>query len=202
MPLSPQARRIEWPTLWLWMLPAVLAGAQPLPESGPGSDSGQASQQVQVEVLAFAFRAAESTPAPPRAEIPARRALPDDYAARSVPPPAAAVGQKLGTAWQRLHEDPATRPLAHLRWRQGLYDQLWVRLEGAEAFDGRLLLTPGKPLKVSIEATLTPAGGGAPVRLELSRSTRFGEHLYFDHRALGVIVRIDPVLEPAPARAP
>lgn len=160
----------------------------PVVESAPAV--GQASQLVQVEVLAFAFR-----------DVPSRAAnapVETDYASRSVPPPAPAAGLKLGTAWQRLHDDPATRPLVHLRWRQELYAQQWIRLEGGVDFDGRLLLKPGRPLRVSLEATMEPGSPHAQ-QLALTRSTQFGAHLYFDHRAFGVIVRIDPVLATPPA---
>lgn len=141
-------------------------------------------------MLAFAFR---DVPA-----IAADASAATDYASGSVPPPKPAAGLKLGTAWQRLQDDPATRPLVHLRWRQELYAQQWIRLEGGVDFDGRLLLSPGRPLRVSLEATMEPRSPQAQ-HLSLTRSTQYGSHLYFDHRAFGVIVRIDPVLAATPA---
>lgn len=174
----------------VWVVVACGVGLAPAQEESAATevDAAQASQQVQVEVLAFAFRAVE---------LPSGTTAPRvDYAARSVPPPAPAYGQQLGTAWQRLQDDPATRPLVHLRWRQGLYEQQWIRLEGGADLDGRLLLKPGKPMRISIEATLEP-GSTQAQQLVLTRNIRFGEHLYFDHRAFGVIVRVDPVVDPA-----
>lgn len=148
----------------------------------------QQSQEIQIEVLVFAFADARVSPS--------SGALPD-YGRNSLTPPMPAAGERLGTAWQRLRNDPATAPLLRLSWRQGLYEQQWIRLDGREAgFDGRLLLKPGKPLSLSVEADYSGASGSFSLRQ--TRSTHFGENQYLDHRGFGLIVRVDAIsVDPA-----
>lgn len=168
------------------------------------------SEIVQVEVLLFAWVGgplpAALDPAnvdPPR---PGRSLAPSGTAATYAQLPAAQL--RLAGTWQRLRLAAQTRPLLHLGWRQGLWDQIPVALElaAAEASDppfitGSALLRGGRQNVMRLDLDYRPVEQIDQRRLERryrlrsERSLGFGQNVYFDHPLLGALVRLD-ALEP------
>lgn len=120
--------------------------------------------------------------------------------------------RQLGGAMTRIQASSDLKPLMFTAWRQNLSDARWVSLRplgtgaeqiGAEKLSGRLLLTPGKPLGLKlelqldgaqIEGVLTDVAGNSSTapsfRMRANRPAHFEETLYFDHPALGALVRV------------
>ncbi len=119
--------------------------------------------------------------------------------------------RRLSGAMARIQASSDLKPLLFTAWRQNLSDARWVNLQssgsgtetlGAEKISGRLLLTPGKPLGLKLELQLDGAqidgvaydsvnAGSRRFRMRASRPAHFEETLYFDHPALGALVRVD-----------
>lgn len=121
--------------------------------------------------------------------------------------------RQLSGAMARIQASSDLKPLLFTAWRQNLSDARWVSLQprgtevdqlGAEKITGRLLLTPGKPLGLKLELQLDGAqidsvqtnvsgnsSASARFRMRANRPAHFEETLYFDHPALGALVRVD-----------
>ncbi len=160
------------------------------------------SEQVQIEVLVFRFPGKGAG-----AELKAGQIA------------ASGAGQAIGTgtelyseiepsqrqlsgAYARVQASSDLKPLLFSAWRQNLSDARWVALTSAnrgdaEQLSGRLMLVPGKPLALKLELQLNGAqltgATAAPARFRMraNRPAHFEETLYFDHPALGALVRVD-----------
>ncbi len=116
--------------------------------------------------------------------------------------------RRLSGALARIQASSDLKPLLFTAWRQNLSDARWVSLQasgsgaetsGAEKISGRLLLTPGKPLGLKLELQLdgaqlegvANAASSQRFRMRANRPAHFEETLYFDHPALGALVRVD-----------
>jgi hypothetical protein len=158
------------------------------------------TEEVQIEVLVFRFLGKGAG-----AELKAGQA------------PASSQGQALSVggmehytivstserqiagAYARLQASSDVKPILFTAWKQNLSDQRWVSLksdEGSERLSGRLLLSNGKPLGLKLELQLDNAllmESSTPVsfRMRADRPAHFDETLYFDHPALGALVRIN-----------
>ena len=128
--------------------------------------------------------------------------------------------RRLSGAMARIQASSDLKPLLFTAWRQNLSDARWVSLQasasgtgvetGAEKISGRLLLTPGKPLGLKLELQLddaqidvlasdslnsdgqaSNAASSRRFRMRANRPAHFEETLYFDHPALGALVRVD-----------
>ena len=73
----------------------------------------------------------------------------------------------------------------------GLFTVQSALLLGAERVIGRLMLSAGKPLSVKLELQMDDVTESS-FRLRAERPAHFQETIYFDHPAMGVLVRIDP----------
>ena len=117
--------------------------------------------------------------------------------------------RRLSGAMARIQASSDLKPLLFTAWRQNLSDARWVSLQAvgsdtesssAEKISGRLLLTPGKPLGLKLELQLdgaqidgvaTEPSSNPRFRMRANRAAHFEETLYFDHPALGALVRVD-----------
>lgn len=169
------------------------------------------SEIVQVEVLLFAWvggplpAALDPTDVePPR---PGRTLGPSGTSGSYAQLPATQL--RLAGTWQRLRLAAQTRPLLHLGWRQGLWDQLPVALDLPAAADGdpplvtgSVLLRGGRQnvLRLDLEYRPIESLDGRRLerrlRLRAERALGFGQNVYFDHPSLGALVRLD-ALEPS-----
>jgi hypothetical protein len=186
------------------------AFALPLALSLHAQDDSEAlpesSEQVQIEVLVFRFpgkgagaelKAGQARAASDGQKISASSAEPsgaEQY--REIAP----SERQLAGAYSRLQASSDLKPMLFTAWRQNLSDARWVSLlatdGSSEKLSGRLLLTPGKPLGLKLElqldgAQLMESTQTASFRLRANRPAHFQETLYFDHPAMGALVRVD-----------
>lgn len=154
------------------------------------------NQRVQIEVLVFRFPGKGAG-----AELKANQQRVTDQGLMPMPdsPVLALSGAELqlSGAYSRLQASSDVKPLLINGWTQDLAETRWISLRqtepGAERVVGRLMLTSGKPLSVKLELQLDETtGSGASFRLRAERPAHFQETIYFDHPAMGVLVRIDP----------
>ncbi len=123
--------------------------------------------------------------------------------------------RRLSEAFEALARHARTRTLVHTSWVQDASNRS-VRLrgekmvQGADAargvlaasmpeLDGDVQVRIGRGIEVDLDAILRTAAAGAlnRFRLKEKRVVLSGETHYFDHPAIGAIVRIDPIAEPA-----
>jgi hypothetical protein len=105
----------------------------------------------------------------------------------------------LAGAHARLQASSDLKPIYFSAWQQNLSDQRWVAITATgsdgEKLSGRVLLTPGKPLGLKLELQLDNAvvqgSADARFRLKANRPAHFDETIYFDHPALGALVRVE-----------
>jgi hypothetical protein len=105
----------------------------------------------------------------------------------------------LAGAHARLQASADLKPIYFSAWQQNLSDQRWVAISATgsdgETLSGRVLLTPGKPLGLKLELQLDNAllqgSADARFRLKANRPAHFDETIYFDHPALGALVRVE-----------
>ncbi len=172
------------------------------------------SETVQIEVLVFRFPGkgagselkSSQSPASSIGQAIARSNSDASELYSEVEP----SQRRLSGAMARIQASSDLKPLLFTAWRQNLSDARWVSLQalgsdseslGAEKISGRLLLTPGKPLGLKLELQLDGAqidgvragdlSTNPRFRMRASRAAHFEETLYFDHPALGALVRVD-----------
>lgn len=160
--------------------------------------SAQEVREAQIEVVLFAFAqpGAGASLAP---ELDQELGAGIDLSDSELPESA----RKLNVAAQRLAQDRRTSLLGHAAWRQDLNSRQWVRLASksgdSRQWEARLNLRVGKPLSLSLQVRLAgdeaDAGGTSAVyRLGMTRPTHYSEVQYFDHPAIGALVRVDAVV--------
>ena len=176
------------------------------------------SETVQIEVLVFRFpgkgAGSELKPGQAPASSVGQAILNSNSAEQGSDTQAlysevASSQRRLSGAMARIQASSDLKPLLFTAWRQNLSDARWVSLQasgtgaetGAEKISGRLLLTPGKPLGLKLELQLDGAqlngvandsvDGASRFRMRANRPAHFEETLYFDHPALGALVRVD-----------
>jgi Peptidoglycan-binding protein, CsiV len=181
------------------------AFALPLALSLHAQDDSEAlpesSEQVQIEVLVFRFpgkgAGAELKAGQARAASDGQRISTTGAEQYSEIAPSE---RQLAGAYSRLQASSDLKPMLFTAWRQNLSDARWVSLQptdgASEKLSGRLLLTPGKPLGLKLElqldgAQLMDSTQTASFRLRANRPAHFQETLYFDHPAMGALVRVD-----------
>lgn len=154
------------------------------------------NQRVQIEVVVFRF--------PGKGEGAELKAGQQRVVDQGVLPATDAVVTALPTtdlqlsgAYSRLQASTDVKPLLINGWTQELTESRWISLRqtepGSERVIGRLMLTSGKPLTVKLELQLDDAQvGNSTFRLRAERPAHYQETIYFDHPAMGVLVRIDP----------
>jgi hypothetical protein len=161
----------------------------------------ESSEQVQIEVLVFRFpgrgAGAELKAGQARAASDGQRIAASGAEHYSE---IALSERQLAGAYSRVQASTDLKPMLYTAWRQNLSDARWVSLtpaDGAsEKLSGRVLLTPGKPLGLKLElqldgAQLMESTQSASFRLRANRPAHFQETLYFDHPAMGALVRVD-----------
>ena len=174
------------------------------------------SETVQIEVLVFRFpgkgAGSELKPGQAPASDVGQAILSSSSGTSELYSEVEPSQRRLSGAMARIQASSDLKPLLFTAWRQNLSDARWVRLQavgadadtiGAERISGRLLLTPGKPLGLKLELQLDGAQiDAAPsdatgnvtsrrFRMRANRPAHFEETLYFDHPALGALVRVD-----------
>lgn len=174
------------------------------------------SETVQIEVLVFRFPGkgpgSELKPGQAPASDVGQAILSSSSGASELYSEVEPSQRRLSGAMARIQASSDLKPLLFTAWRQNLSDARWVSLQavgadadplGAERISGRLLLTPGKPLGLKLELQLDGAQiDGVPndatgntasrrFRMRANRPAHFEETLYFDHPALGALVRVD-----------
>lgn len=154
------------------------------------------SQKVQIEVVVFRFPGKGAG-----AELKAGQQRVTDQgvvpAMDSAIQPMPSTELQLSGAYSRLQASSDVKPLLINGWSQALTESRWITLRqtepGSERVMGRLMLTAGKPLSVKLELQLDDTqAGDASFRLRAERPAHYQETIYFDHPAMGVLVRIDP----------
>ena len=155
------------------------------------------NQKVQIEVVVFRFPGKGAG-----AELKANQQRISDQgvvpSADSLVMPVSTTELQLSGAYSRLQASSDVKPLLINGWTQELSETRWISLRqsepGAEQVMGRLMLSAGKPLSVKLELQLDDAsmGGNSSFRLRAERPAHYQETIYFDHPAMGVLVRIDP----------
>ena len=167
------------------------------------------SETVQIEVLVFRFpgkgAGSELKPGQTPASNVGQAILNANAGANDQYSEVEPSQRRLSGAMARIQASSDLKPLLFTAWRQNLSDARWVSLQpsgmgasGSERISGRLLLTPGKPLGVKLELQLDGAeinsvasDSSRRFRLRANRPAHFEETLYFDHPALGALVRVD-----------
>gem|GEM_PF-2907327 len=179
------------------------------------------SETVQIEVLVFRFpgkgAGSELKPGQAPASNIGQAILGTSTSANDLYSEVQPSQRRLSGAMARIQASSDLKPLLFTAWRQNLSDARWVSLQpvggamsGSEKISGRLLLTPGKPLGLKLELQLDgaqinsvaseslnseSAAGNAMAsrsfRMRASRPAHFEETLYFDHPAIGALVRVD-----------
>ena len=166
------------------------------------------SETVQIEVLVFRFpgkgAGSELKPGQAPASNVGQAILNTNAGASGLYSEVDPSQRRLSGAMARIQASSDLKPLLFTAWRQNLSDARWVSLQpadaatGSERISGRLLLTPGKPLGVKLELQLDGAeinsvasDSSRRFRLRANRPAHFEETLYFDHPALGALVRVD-----------
>ena len=177
------------------------------------------SETVQIEVLVFRFpgKGAGSELKPGQApasnvgQAILRANSAEQTGAVELYSEVASSQRRLSGAMARIQASSDLKPLLFTAWRQNLSDARWVSLQafasgtgaetGSEKISGRLLLTPGKPLGLKLELQLDgaqlngvvndSANAASRFRMRANRPAHFEETLYFDHPALGALVRVD-----------
>ena len=184
------------------------------------------SETVQIEVLVFRFpgKGAGSELKPGQApasnvgQAILRANSAEQTSAVELYSEVAPSQRRLSGAMARIQASSDLKPLLFTAWRQNLSDARWVSLQvsgtgaetgsetGSEKISGRLLLTPGKPLGLKLELQLDgaqlngvvndSANAASRFRMRANRPAHFEETLYFDHPALGALVRVDLSRQP------
>ncbi len=178
------------------------------------------NETVQIEVLVFRFpgkgAGSELKPGQAPASNVGQAILGSNSSANELYSEVESSQRRLSGAMARIQASSDLKPLLFTAWRQNLSDARWVSLQstdaatlGAEKISGRLLLTPGKPLGLKLELQLDGAqingvadasgpdraAGNAVYsgrfRMRANRPAHYEETLYFDHPALGALVRVD-----------
>ena len=166
------------------------------------------SETVQIEVLVFRFpgkgAGSELKPGQAAASNVGQAILNTNTGVSGLYNEVDPSQRRLSGAMARIQASSDLKPLLFTAWRQNLSDARWVSLQpvrastGSERISGRLLLTPGKPLGVKLELQLDGAeinsvanDSSRRFRLRANRPAHFEETLYFDHPALGALVRVD-----------
>ncbi len=166
------------------------------------------SETVQIEVLVFRFpgkgAGSELKPGQAPASNVGQAILNTNTGVSGLYNEVDPSQRRLSGAMARIQASSDLKPLLFTAWRQNLSDARWVSLQpvgastGSERISGRLLLTPGKPLGVKLELQLDGAeinsvanDSSRRFRLRANRPAHFEETLYFDHPALGALVRVD-----------
>ena len=171
------------------------------------------SETVQIEVLVFRFPGkgvgSELKPGQAAASSIGQAILRNGSEANEHYSEIESSQRRLSGAMARIQASSDLKPLLFTAWRQNLSDARWVTLQAndangasdAEKITGRLLLTPGKPLGLKLELQLDGAqidgvSAANPAstrrfRMRANRAAHFEETLYFDHPALGALVRVD-----------
>lgn len=181
-------------TYTAFVLLALLSSAQAQDELLPTEN-----QKVQIEVMVFRF---PGQGAGAQLKANQQRVLDQGVvpAQDSVVTVIASSELQLSGAYSRLQASSDVKPLLINGWSQELSETRWISLRqsepGPERVIGRLQLIAGKPLSVKLELQLDDAsltdGSNASFRLRAERPAHFQETIYFDHPAMGVLVRIDP----------
>ncbi len=171
------------------------------------------SETVQIEVLVFRFpgkgAGSELKPGQAPASSVGQAILRNSSDASAHYNEIEPGQRRLGGAMARIQASSDLKPLLFTAWRQNLSDARWVSLQpvggdntDSEKLSGRLLLTPGKPLGLKLElqldgaqinsvATQSSIASSQRFRMRANRPAHFEETLYFDHPAIGALVRVD-----------
>ncbi|HEY5809901.1 MAG TPA: CsiV family protein [Povalibacter sp.] len=183
-----------------------------------GSTSAQQSgmQSYDVELVIFRNLSGGSTPEDWGKELNATgqsTPLSDEdgsgisVAAESAPPatatetfPELAAGKmKLGTLADTLRRSRNYQPLAHFGWTQPGFPRteahyMSIDSQGAagSGLSGRVALSRGRYLHLTLDLVLEPAGSGEHYVLRQTRRMRSNERHYIDHPKLGVIALVTP----------
>lgn len=169
-------------------------------------------ETVQIEVLVFRFpgkgASSELKPGQAPASSVGQAIVGSSDGASELYSEVEPAQRRLNGAMARIQASSDLKPLLFTAWRQNLSDARWVTLQASgsdtERVSGRLLLTPGKPLGLKLELQLDGAqidsvqtnvsgnaSANARFRMRANRPAHFEETLYFDHPALGALVRVD-----------
>ncbi len=176
------------------------------------------SARIQVEVLVFAYNAAESgsalsaDDADPRYNGMLLGEGGGDYSALPV------SSLKLGGAFTALARHARTRALVHIGWQQPLGSERSVRLRGSKTIsaadpargllasqepevDGDISLKFGRAVEAHVDLLLREVSSDGQLRRYRLNTRRImtsnGEVHYLDHPAVGVIVSVTELADPA-----
>jgi hypothetical protein len=105
---------------------------------------------------------------------------------------------KLSGSFDAMRRNRAYQPLAHLAWSQPAFDRANAKfvnlatLGAGTELQGRVALTRGRYLHLTLHVTLQVPGEEARHTIKHTRRMRSGERHYIDHPRFGILAVITP----------